>query len=509
MTTTLPQAMERVPVESTTTPQLAMETTPELAVEETVEPTMTTSLPLTIEQVPGECIACDGGCGATDPEFACLGCFSYYYCSRDCQKKHWKSHKHQCKSVRPWKEELERATAGEDTEETPPEARNPECIICMEEFNDMDSPDEITVLEPCRHAFCNKCIFKWQRKPARGGHTCPICRASVKEVEEEIVQRARICYYLMLQRPSISDPVRAALQKRLNKALWTLNTMGDDLGPMDLRAQVTQLLYDSHQGIYDEEVCEEFIADQRRYSEMTNNMDHLLMMASAFGIRDREDSALLQYQIASGLHEIGLPPKHWKGDPLAIRTMVEGFYRLREGDYNSAITLFERVKHLPIGLSTDPAPNNDLSHEVFQRSMLSLAYCYYQTKQYDSAIRASNAILPGGRHLPGVYFYKALSLFATEKIDEALLSMNRAVLYEAPWDSHIQERNLEAYNAILECSKGCRCGRISNHVDTEYKYDFGREFESNDLSEVDEDEDNLSEIDEDEDEDDGTECTDV
>ncbi len=224
------------------------------------------------------------------------------------------------------------------------------------------------------------------------------------------------------------------------------------------------------------------------------------MMATAFGIRDREDSAMLQYQIASGLHEIGLPPKHWRGDPLAIGSMVEGFYHMREGDYNSAVTLFERVKHSPSGLCVNP-PANDLSHEVFQRSMVWLAYCYYQTKQYDSAIRASNRILPEGRHLPGVYFYKALSLFANEKIDAALFSMNRAVLYEAPWDSHIQEKNLEAYNAILECSKGCCCGRIANHVDAEYEYEFGREFDENDLSEVDDDED---EDDEDEDEDDDT-----
>ncbi len=241
---------------------------------------MTTPPPLTIEQVPGECIPCDGGCGATDPEFACQGCLSFFYCSRDCQKKHWKFHKAQCKSVHPWIDELERATAGEDTEETP-EPRNPECIICMEEFVDMDFDNEVTVMKPCRHAFCNKCIIKWQRKPIPppGKHVCPICRVQVPEVEEALIQRARICYYLMLQRASISDPVRAALQKRLNKALWTINRNEESLGPIDLRAQVTKLLYDSHRGLYDEEACEDFISEQTRHREMSSNMDHLVSSA--------------------------------------------------------------------------------------------------------------------------------------------------------------------------------------------------------------------------------------
>ena len=42
----------------------------------------------------GECPVCN-----KVAETKCTACKAVFYCSRDCQKKHWKAHKFDCKSL--------------------------------------------------------------------------------------------------------------------------------------------------------------------------------------------------------------------------------------------------------------------------------------------------------------------------------------------------------------------------------------------------------------------------
>ena len=47
------------------------------------------------KEVPvGDCAVC-----STIAKAICTGCKNIFYCTRDCQKKHWASHKEDCKSL--------------------------------------------------------------------------------------------------------------------------------------------------------------------------------------------------------------------------------------------------------------------------------------------------------------------------------------------------------------------------------------------------------------------------
>ena len=50
-----------------------------------------------VEELPEDCGSCPV-CGKI-AETKCTGCRQIYYCNRECQKKHWKKHKPECKAL--------------------------------------------------------------------------------------------------------------------------------------------------------------------------------------------------------------------------------------------------------------------------------------------------------------------------------------------------------------------------------------------------------------------------
>ena len=152
----------------------------------------------TVSELPAECIACDAGCGRKNPASVCQGCLSFYYCSRRCQKKHWKRHKSRCRSIALHIDELQQATSDAlsvvDCAKECRLSRNAECIICFEELGEKEDR-ELVVLDPCGHGFCAPCLMKWQREPitthipssSSTQKACPICRANIDDIEEELI----------------------------------------------------------------------------------------------------------------------------------------------------------------------------------------------------------------------------------------------------------------------------------------------------------------------------------
>ena len=94
-----------------------------------------------------------GTCGTKENLSMCSGCNVQKYCSKKCQKKDWKKHKHDCNL--------------------------PECPICFER---VDKKNSITT--ECGHTFHASCMMK---HAYLNGFKCPYCRSTMVEPEVEAV----------------------------------------------------------------------------------------------------------------------------------------------------------------------------------------------------------------------------------------------------------------------------------------------------------------------------------
>ena len=81
---------------------------------------------------------------------------------------------------------------------------------------------------------------------------------------------------------------------------------------------------------------------------------------------------------------------------------------------------------------------------------MGLSRCAYYLGVYDKSIAGADAALEMNRHFPDVHKYKALSLKAQGKLEEALMTMNRAVLYETPWDDRHRAEVIAMYEELKQ-----------------------------------------------------------
>jgi MYND finger/Zinc finger, C3HC4 type (RING finger) len=119
-----------------------------------------------------EWIKCDGGCGTSNPKNKCSKCLTMYYCSVQCQRKHWKEHKHCCVSVEEMRlDEEEKYEEKIDTVATTSAIANAEkskdllgkkdpkpkdvCSICL--------TPTMVVLD-CNHGLCSSCVLQYQQR---------------------------------------------------------------------------------------------------------------------------------------------------------------------------------------------------------------------------------------------------------------------------------------------------------------------------------------------------------
>lgn len=77
---------------------------------------------------------------------------------------------------------LERSAPREDDERVDSTI---ECCICMERKS--------SIILPCLHTYCEKCIDCWWESESDEGHTCPLCRQALKDKGDQWV--------LMSERP--------------------------------------------------------------------------------------------------------------------------------------------------------------------------------------------------------------------------------------------------------------------------------------------------------------------
>lgn len=110
------------------------------------------------------------GISETQPDTlkACSGCLKMYYCTRECQTKHWKKeHKQECQKI---------AQTDEDDV----------CPVCLEKI------DSNMCQLPCSHKLHKFCLE--QLKKASIKQLCPLCRLDLPENGEKVYRDAYMYY---------------------------------------------------------------------------------------------------------------------------------------------------------------------------------------------------------------------------------------------------------------------------------------------------------------------------
>lgn len=134
-------------------------------------------------KISRECIECDAkDCETCNPLYRCSRCQSVYYCSKDCQRKHWKAHKQECAPVEEMRASF--AVLDEPMPENkicPLEKGTVECGICLQDPY-LSNP---VILSTCQHVFCYLCIKKWKihQDTMRMDPIacCPYCRVEIPD----------------------------------------------------------------------------------------------------------------------------------------------------------------------------------------------------------------------------------------------------------------------------------------------------------------------------------------
>ena len=128
-------------------------------------------------------------------------------------------------------------------------------------------------------------------------------------------------------------------------------------------------------------------------------------------------------------------------DTELLRTIIKSCIGWKK--YGSAIKYIEKL----ILIVSDPTFNDRRHDENYAYHKASV--CFYHVGAYKDAIDYAQYALDCNRHFENVHRYMALSQRALGQLDEAVLTIRRAVRYEEPWHEEHTQRCQEKLNELL------------------------------------------------------------
>lgn len=394
--------------------------------------------------IPRECITCDGPtCENRAPTKRCSRCRTEYYCSIKCQRARWDEHRPYCVPLEQMIQAsddsvpldpsiFEKSTVGSDQDH--------ECPICYSQ--PMDQPVQ---LKSCRHSFCTRCLVEWQKK-ARfqsntvGASPCPLCRQDAENIETTLLEQSHMLASEANMRKSLDEAQRTELREKAIEC--TDKLLSAPNAHYQAYATKAEILIELGRGKDALDCLDEMIAENKR------NMDHPMIKmiqqkeeAEARGDYDesqRLEDACVQLYESEGTIPMRLNLKQkfhlYLSKSKAFQTMEDWENAAR--CYSSAMmTINEPDEVSPIEM---------------RKAFMGMARCAYMVGEYERSIAASNMALEMNRHFDEVHKYKALSFRALGQLDEAIETMNRAVLYETPWKPENIKVALKLYHELIE-----------------------------------------------------------
>eukprot|EP00986_Skeletonema_menzelii_P010708 scaffold5342_cov83-Skeletonema_menzelii.AAC.2 len=154
------------------------------------------------------CACCGKSQGDDHPLFNCTACYLVRYCGVECQKKHWKKHKRECKK---------RAAELRDEMlfKQPESTHLGDCPICMVPLP--LHPKQCMTYACCSKFVCNGCIYDMEENAQK--RKCPFCREALNDKDDGTkgINEQR------MKRVEANDPVALIYEGslQLNKGNYT------------------------------------------------------------------------------------------------------------------------------------------------------------------------------------------------------------------------------------------------------------------------------------------------
>lgn len=372
-------------------------------------------------KISRQCIECDAqGCTNRNPSSKCSKCHTVYYCSKSCQRKHWKEHKPDCHpietmcaSIARLDEEMPESTIPQTEEGTV------ECGICLQD----PTFANLVVLPTCQHSFCYLCIQKWKihQKNSQPDQLlcCPLCRAEIPPdvmfigVDDQQCKRASQMASRAERKVQGSVEQRALCEEALNIVNGLIERK-ELLHYLETKARI--LLVD---GQHADEVVSLVEKMHETNSEENENFRKVEFNSLDYMTDDMR----------------GMLPNIFD-TRLILATAME-----QKKKWSDALDIYKDLYRQIFEQNATPPQQRQI--------VMGASPCFYEMGMYENSIEIGTAALEMNRHFPGVHKYLALSMKASGDLDSAIDTMNRAVLYETPWDIKNKLEALNLYNELV------------------------------------------------------------
>jgi tetratricopeptide (TPR) repeat protein len=408
-------------------------------------------------------INCDA-CGKENPSKRCSRCHCTFYCSVECQKEHWtkSNHRGECRPYLELKNQMSGMHTFSTEESELVEPVNTCCSICFDE----PIVNQI-VLKDCHHAFCISCLMEWQKYNKRN-EACPMCRQAIeKTVVEEAFDKAM--WYAAAGRlvEKVYDPVLTPNGDTIPVVPGEFPAIADERQQKfyDLAMdQIAQVLLHNPNDL-------QALVVKGQMFRFIHPEESIQAFQAALEIDQKGSSNLLKLKtIEHQMHNPDFPTEEEQmrylamyddivaSDDSTLTQIGSGPFRLYEikiwlaeayeaaGRFNDAAAIFKAL--LNEVFSFEYSKYVQISPSVNRMMLSGDSRCCYFLKKFERAKHSAEMALDMNRHFPGIHLLVAQAQWALGE-KNAVITMKRGVLYEAPWDENNQERNISFLERLL------------------------------------------------------------
>lgn len=273
-----------------------------------------------------------------------------------------------------------------------------------------------------------------------GQITCPYCRVETPDAEGCCIERAMLyCargnkeHLPSARRNDYKDLALAEVNK-------VISSNGKNLQAMFTKVEILLAMGRPDDALKTLEHIVDIDSEGRRNVEKIDDVLNEVSVAKAEGRLDDAERLLDQAEALRKLNlcRLGEGPSQ----------LFDVYIQMAAA--KQAMNDWEEAKSIYINDMLSKMDGGSAGTPPQQRMMwMGLSRCFYELGEYDKAISAGEAALQMNRHFPGVHKYVALSQKAGEDAEGARMTMERAILYETPWDYANREKVFQLYQDIV------------------------------------------------------------